>query len=100
MTHLLLRHAGGAISTLTLSLDAPPAAEREESVFAGEAGVRPVPAAPWDPVQALRLAIDQLIAAAAGGPKSELDVRFGADVTAVLVAAQEAVTSGRTVAVR
>ena len=32
------RHAGGAISTLTLSVDAPPAAAREEAVFAGEAG--------------------------------------------------------------
>lgn len=99
MTHVLPRHAGGAISTLTLSLDAPAGAEREEAVFAGEAGVRPVPALPWEPVQALQLAIDQLIAAAAGGAKSELDVRFGAAVTAVLVAAQEAVAAGRTVAV-
>jgi len=99
MTHVLLRHSGGAISTLTLSLDAPAGAEREEAVFAGEAGVRPLPALPWEPVRALGLAIDQVIAAAAGGPKPELDVRFGAAVTAVLVAAQEAVTSGRTVGV-
>ena len=99
MTHLLLRHAGGAISTLALSVDAPAGATREEAVFAGEAGVRPVPAVPWQPVEALSRAIDQLIAAAGGGPTSELDVRFGAEVTAVLVAAQEAVTSGRTIAV-
>ena len=99
MTHVLLRHAGGAISTLTLSVDAPPAAEREDAVFAGEAGVRPVPVVPWQPVEALGRAIDQLVAAADGGPKPELDVHFGAEVTAVLVAAQEAVTTGRTIAI-
>lgn len=99
MTHLLLRHASGTISNLTLSVDAPSAAEREDALFAGEAGVRPVPQAPWEPTQAFASAIDQIIAAAAGGPSPELDVRFGTEVTAILVAAQEAVTTGRTVAV-
>jgi predicted dehydrogenase len=99
MTHVLLRHAGGAISTLTLTVDAPARAEREEAVFAGEAGVRVVPAAPWEPVAALGRAIDELIGAAGGGPKPALDVRFGAEVTAVLVAAQKALDSGRTVEV-
>jgi predicted dehydrogenase len=99
MTHVLLRHAGGAISTLTLSVDAPPAAGREESVFAGEAGVLEVPEATWKPVDALGRAIDQLIAAAAGGPRPELDVRFGAGVTAVLEAAQEAIATRRTITV-
>ncbi|WP_127497688.1 Gfo/Idh/MocA family protein [Actinoplanes solisilvae] len=98
MTHLLLRHAGGTISNLTLSLDAPPAAEREDALFAGEAGVRSVPQAPWAPTEAFARAIDQIIAAAAGGPSPSLDVHFGAEVTAILVAAQEAITSGRTVA--
>lgn len=99
LTHLLARHAGGAISTLTLSVDAPPAAQREEVSFAGEQGVLVVPSTPADAVAALGRAIDELIAAAGGGPKPELDVRFGAEVTAVLVAAQEAVRSGRTVPV-
>ncbi|MBU2661906.1 Gfo/Idh/MocA family oxidoreductase [Actinoplanes bogorensis] len=99
MTHLLLRHASGTISNLTLSVDAPPAAEREDALLAGEAGVRTPPDQPWSPVDALGRAIDQLIAKAGGGPASELDVRFGAEVTAVLVAAQEAITSGRTVAI-
>jgi predicted dehydrogenase len=80
MTHVLARHADGAISTLTLSVDAPPSA-------------------PWDPVQALGRAIDELLAAAAGGPEPELDVRFGAQVTAILAAAQEAIRTGRTTAV-
>ncbi|MEU4238151.1 Gfo/Idh/MocA family oxidoreductase [Actinoplanes sp. NPDC026619] len=100
MTHLLVRHAGGAISTLTLTVDAAPAAEREETVFAGEAGIRQVPGAEWLPTEALARAIDQLLAAAAGGPAPELDVRFGAEVTAILEAAQEAITTGRTVAIR
>ncbi len=99
MTHVLLRHAGGAISTMTLSVDGPPAAEREDAAFAGEAGVLAVPDLPWQPVEAFGRAIDQLIAAAAGGPKPGLDVRFGAEVTAILVAAQEAIKAGRTVAV-
>jgi predicted dehydrogenase len=100
MTHLLLRHGGGAISTLTLTVDAAAAEEREEAVFAGEAGVRAVPEAEWLPTEALARAIDQLIAAAAGGPSPELDIRFGTEVTAVLEAAQEAVTTGRTVPIR
>ncbi len=99
MTHLLLRHEGGAISNLTLTVDAPPAAEREDAAFSGEAGLLPVPEVPWAPIEALGRGIDQLIAKAGGGPSSEFDVRFGAEVTAVLVAAQEAVTSGRTIAI-
>jgi predicted dehydrogenase len=99
MTHVLARHADGAISTLTMSVDAPPAAGREEAAIAGEAGVRTAPNAPWDPVQALGRAIDELLAAAAGGPKPELDVRFGAQITAILAAAQEAIRTGRTTTV-
>jgi predicted dehydrogenase len=95
MTHLLARHAEGAISALTLSVDVPPAAGREEAVIAGEAGIREMPPVPWEPVSALGTAIDQLLA----GAGSELDVRFGARVTAILVACQEAVRTGRTVKV-
>jgi predicted dehydrogenase len=98
MTHVLLRHAGGGISTLTLSVDAPEAAGREETVFAGEAGVRVAPQAEWLPAEALGRAIDRLLAAAAGGPPVDLDVRFGAEVTAILVACQDAIASGRAVA--
>jgi predicted dehydrogenase len=99
MIHVLTRHEGGAIGTLTLSVDAPPAAGREEAMIAGEAGVRIVPDAPWDPVPALGRAIDQLVAAAAGGPKPELDVRFGARITAILAAALESIRTGRTTTV-
>jgi len=99
MIHVLTRHDGGAIGTMTLSVDAPPAAGREEAAFAGEAGVRTAPDAPWDPVPALGRAIDELLAAAAGGPEPELDVRFGARITAILAATQEAIRTGRTTTV-
>jgi predicted dehydrogenase len=97
MTHVLLRHAGGAISTLMLSVDVPPAAIREAAVFAGEAGVSVVPEQPWEPTAAFGLALDELIAAAHGGLHPAMDVRFGADVTAILAAAAESISTGRTV---
>jgi predicted dehydrogenase len=99
MIHVLTRHEGGAIGALTLSVDAPPAAGREEALIAGEAGVRTAPDAPWDPVPALGRAIDELLAAAAGGPTPELDVRFGARITAILAAAQESIRTGHTTTV-
>jgi predicted dehydrogenase len=98
MSHVLLRHSSGAISTLTLSVDVPIAAEREEAVFAGEAGVITVPEQPWEPVTAVGIALSELIAAAAGGPRPEMDVRFGAEMTAILEAAAEAARTGRTIA--
>jgi predicted dehydrogenase len=97
MSHVLLRHSSGAISTLTLSVDVPPAAAREDAMFAGEAGVVAVPPQTWEPIVAFGLALDQLLAAAAGKMRPDMDVRFGAQVTAVLAAAAEAAATGRTV---
>ena len=97
MTHVLLRHTGGAISTLTLSVDAPEALEREDAAFYGESGVADVPPVPWLPVEAFGRAVDALIAAANGGPASALDLPFGAEVVAILAAAGESISSGRTV---
>jgi predicted dehydrogenase len=97
MNHVLLKHAGGGISTLTLSVDVPPAAAREEAIFAGEAGVVTVPQQRWEPVEAFGYALDDLLVAAAGGRQPDLDVRFGAQVTAILAAAAEAASTGRTV---
>ena len=99
MTHLLMRHASGAVSKLTLSVDVPPAAAREETVFAGAAGVWPVPETPWEPITAYGYALDDLIAAAGRGPVPAMDIPFGARVTWILAAAEEAARTGRTVAV-
>ncbi|WP_199511636.1 Gfo/Idh/MocA family protein [Nucisporomicrobium flavum] len=97
MTHVLLRHAGGAISTLTLSVDAPAKLEREDAVLYGESGVAGVPPVEWLPVEAFGRAVDALIGAANGGPASPLDVRFGAEVVAILAAAAESISTGATV---
>ncbi|MEV4709369.1 Gfo/Idh/MocA family oxidoreductase [Actinoplanes sp. NPDC049316] len=97
MTHLLLRHAEGAVSTLTLSVDAPAKLEREDAVLYGESGVAGVPPVEWLPVEAFGRAIDALIGAANGGPASALDVRFGAEVVRILAAAAESAATGVTV---
>jgi len=97
MTHVLMRHTGGAISTLTLSVDAPAALEREDSAFYGESGVAEVPPAPWLPVEAFSRAVDALITAANGGPASEMDLAFGAEIVAILAAAGESIRTGQTI---
>ncbi|WP_189328667.1 Gfo/Idh/MocA family protein [Actinoplanes ianthinogenes] len=97
LTSLVLRHESGAISRLTLSVDAPPAAVRSDAEFAGEAGVRTVPAVDFSAVDCFTRAVDQLLAAAAGGARPACDVNFGQQVTEVLVAADRAVREGRAV---
>jgi predicted dehydrogenase len=98
--HLLLGHTAGATSSLALTLDAPPAARVSEFVFYGEEGVSPVPAGSGTAVEALTLAIDQLIGEIRSGTRDhQCDVRFGRDVVAVLAAAESARTHGRTVPV-
>jgi predicted dehydrogenase len=97
MTHVLLRHESGGISTLTLSLDAPPAAGRQEAMFAGPGGIVRMPTEPADALSAFGLALDELIATAAGKMRTPIDVRLGAHVTAVLAAAAAAARTGRVV---
>ncbi|GID98444.1 Gfo/Idh/MocA family protein [Amorphoplanes digitatis] len=97
MTHVLLGHASGAVSTLTLSVDAPAALEREDAAFFGESGVADVPPVPWLPVEAFTRAVDALIVAAGGGPASPLDLAFGTEVVKILAGAAESIKTGRTV---
>ncbi|MEV7622610.1 Gfo/Idh/MocA family oxidoreductase [Actinoplanes sp. NPDC089786] len=94
MTYLTLRHTTGAVSRITLSVDVPPAAAREEAVLFGEAGIRPVPDPAWDPILAFGNAIDALLAG-----DTRMDVAFGTSITAVLEAAAESASSGRVVTV-
>jgi predicted dehydrogenase len=96
--HVLVKHTGGAVSHLTLAVDAVPAAQRASAVLFGTAGRRELPARSDDKVvDAFMAAIDQLIAAVAGGGQPLCDVRFGAEVTAILQAAEASARSGRTV---
>ncbi|WFE27009.1 Gfo/Idh/MocA family oxidoreductase [Solwaraspora sp. WMMD791] len=98
--HLLLRHTGGAVSSLSLNLDGPPAAKTFDVTFFGEPGIVPVPHRDVTVVQAFHAAVDALVGQVAEGrPGHPCDVRFGREVVAVLAAAQAARTQRRTVVV-
>jgi len=89
VTHLVLRHEGGATSTATVTLSAPAAASGHNLFVWGEAGRSVMPATPVDPRESLRTAAAELLAcAAAGSSEHPCDVRFGRAVVRVLAAAQ------------
>lgn len=88
-THLILRHAGGASSTVTVTLSAPPAAEFAAASIWGTAGRLVAPLQPVDAVAALRTAAGELAAnARAGRARHPCDAAFGQAVVAVLAAAE------------
>lgn len=98
LVHLLLTHDGGATSSVSLTLDAPPAAMAREVVFFGENGIETVPAGGGGPVDAFGVAVDQLVEEVDAGTRDHrCDVRFGREVVAVLAAAQTARVEARTV---
>ncbi|KOG42555.1 Gfo/Idh/MocA family protein [Streptomyces resistomycificus] len=86
--HVVLDHAGGASSTLTLSLTAPPAAAGAAVELWGEAGVTLLPESSEDVVTALSRAADALLGAARTGRPHACDARFGLRVTEILAAAE------------
>ncbi|MEW2611342.1 Gfo/Idh/MocA family oxidoreductase [Streptomyces sp. NPDC047880] len=87
--HALLDHAGGASSTLTLSLTAPPAAAGAAVELRGEAGVTALPDGSDGAVPALMRAADALLGAAHSGRPHACDAAFGLRVTEILAAVQE-----------
>ncbi|MFD6194546.1 Gfo/Idh/MocA family protein [Streptomyces sp. NPDC060275] len=92
--HLVLDHTGGASSTLTLSLTAPPAAAGATVELRGRTGVTLLPETSEGPVPALRRAADALLAAADGGRPHPCDAAFGLRVTEILAEA-EGLLAGR-----
>ncbi|GAA3980342.1 Gfo/Idh/MocA family oxidoreductase [Streptomyces marokkonensis] len=86
--HLVLDHTGGASSTLTLSLTAPPAAAGATVELRGRAGVTLLPETAEGPVPALLRAVGALLASAGGGRPHACDAAFGLRVTEVLAAAE------------
>jgi predicted dehydrogenase len=89
VTHLVLRHEGGASSSATMTLSAPTPASGNSLFVWGEAGRSAMPATPFDPVDALRVATAELVAGATSGQLTHpCDVRFGREVVRVLAAAQ------------
>src|SRR5207245_2106352 len=96
-SHVLLHHAGGAVSAPHLSIHLTPGQVRWQTRFVGSAGWLTVPVVS-DAVAAFRTAVARLVAnAAAGVTDDPLDVHAGRDAVAVLVAAQVAAGQGRTV---
>ncbi|WP_433085354.1 Gfo/Idh/MocA family protein [Dactylosporangium sp. CA-052675] len=96
--HLLLRHEGGAASTLSLTLDAAPDATSFGFAYFGEHGATTLPE--WDAtqVEAFGNAVNALMDAAAGRPHP-CDAAFGAQVTRILAAAERARSSSTIVTV-
>ncbi|WP_210594235.1 Gfo/Idh/MocA family protein [Streptomyces sp. GESEQ-35] len=87
-THLVLEHTGGASSTLTLSLTAPPAAAGAEVELRGEAGVTRLPEGAEGAVTALVRAADALVSAARTGEAHACDAMFALRVTEILAEAE------------
>ncbi|MFJ4515086.1 Gfo/Idh/MocA family protein [Streptomyces sp. NPDC088817] len=90
--HAVLDHVGGASSTLTLSLTAPPAAAGATVELRGEAGVTLLPEASEDAVAAYTRATDALLTAARTGRPHPCDAGFGLRVTEILAAAETELT--------
>lgn len=87
--HLVLGHRGGASSTLSLSLTVPVAAATTSFALYGPRGHEELPPFKGTAVDAFGEAVRQLTAAVAAGTTAHpCDVRFGAEVVAVLDAAQ------------
>ncbi|MEV0638275.1 Gfo/Idh/MocA family oxidoreductase [Streptomyces sp. NPDC050619] len=86
--HLVLDHAGGASSTLTLSLTAPPAAAGAAVELRGEAGVTLLPESSEGVLPALTRAADALLGAARTGRPHPCDAAFALRVTEVLATAE------------
>lgn len=90
--HLVLRHIGGASSTVTLSLTAPPAASGATAELYGRTGTTLLPASSDGAVSALVRAGDALLAAVRTGRPHPCDAAFALRVTEVLAAAEGQLT--------
>jgi predicted dehydrogenase len=89
ITHLILHHEGGATSTATVTLSAPPAAARVDLYLWGESGWSAAPMGERDTVAALRVALTELADnARSGRTEHPCDVRFGREVVRILAEAE------------
>jgi predicted dehydrogenase len=85
---LAIRHESGALSTATLSQFAPPAAIGFEAAVWGTSGLSHMPPRPEDKVvEAYTVAVEELVASAAGEPHP-VDVAFGTHVVELIADAQ------------
>jgi predicted dehydrogenase len=87
--HLVAGHRGGASSTLSLSLTVPPAAATTRFAVYGPPGWSEMPEGVTTPVDAFGRAIGELAEVVAASRSGHpCDARFGAEVVAVLDAAE------------
>jgi predicted dehydrogenase len=82
--HLVLRHDGGASSTVTLTLTAPGAARGSAVELRGDHGVTAMPPGVDTPVAALDRMIDTLLESARTGRPHDCDAGFGLRVVEIL----------------
>lgn len=88
-THLVLRHASGASSTVTVGLAAPPEAAGVSLVLLGEQGRAELPPDGWgNPVDSFRTAVNELMGVVRTGRPHPCDVRFGLRITEILAEAE------------
>jgi predicted dehydrogenase len=89
LSYLVLHHATGATSTVTVTLNAPSVADSFDVYVWGQRGKSAMPALADDPVPALRLALTELGAAVRSGDRAHpCDAHFGSEVTRILAEAQ------------
>lgn len=86
--HVVLRHASGASSTLTLSLTAPPAAAGAGVELRGAGGVARLPESSEGAVPAFVRATDALLTATHTGRPHPCDAAFALRVTEILTEAE------------
>ncbi|WP_033345563.1 Gfo/Idh/MocA family protein [Catenuloplanes japonicus] len=96
-THVLVKHMLGAVSSLTLTLEAPAALTGTSTVFHGTEGAVLVPEHETTSVEAFGSAISQLVQAARHRAPHPCGVHFGRLIVAVLEAAETSIKEGRTV---
>ena len=99
--NVIARHADGAATDLSLTLNAAPNAVAMEQIFYGEHGVAVVPSGgATTPVLAFGHAVDRLTTMAATGERRDpRDVHFGRTVVRILAAADAARRGRRAVRV-
>ena len=98
-THLLLSHAGGAASTISVTIDAAPEAMTNSIAYFGEHGTATLPNVQRPADEVFATAVSTLIAQVrAGATRHPCDVRFGRDTVAILEAAETARRERRIVA--
>ena len=97
VAHLILRHGGGATSTATVTLQAPPGLDGFDLALWGRSGRSAMPPLADDPAPALGTAVADLIAAVTSGDRTHpCDVHFGAAVVGLLEDAQRQLAARRT----